>query len=44
MILQAVVNRHQGFSSLLMPIQQLDEQLRRYEDLAKRASELRSYL
>jgi hypothetical protein len=27
-----------------MPIQQLDEQLRRYEDLARRARDLRSYL
>jgi hypothetical protein len=27
-----------------MAIQQLDEQLRRYEDLARRARDLRSYL
>jgi len=27
-----------------MAIQQLDDQLRRYQDLARRASDLRSYL
>jgi len=27
-----------------MALQQLDEQLRRYEDLARRAADLRSYL
>jgi hypothetical protein len=28
----------------LMAIQQLDDQLRRYQDLARRAADLRSYL
>jgi hypothetical protein len=31
-------------SNLFMAIQQLDDQLRRYQDLARRAADLRSYL
>jgi hypothetical protein len=39
------IGKHQStISNRSMAIQQLDDQLRRYQDLARRAADLRSYL